>query len=84
MFPELLCRELEGLQASAPKHPWSFSKKVMESTLGLPADALVDVFDAFDKEPLASGSVAQVYKAKLGGQLVAVKVSFLYFIAWAF
>lgn len=74
MFPEKLCQELEELQASAPKHSWSFSEKVMESTLGLPADALMDVFDSFDREPLASGSVAQVYKANLGGQLVAVKV----------
>ena len=74
MFPERLCRELEELQASAPKHSWSFSEKVMESTLGLPAGALMEVFEGFDKEPLASGSVAQVYKANLGGQPVAVKV----------
>ena len=63
MFPDLLCHELEQLQTSAPKHSWSFSEKMMESSLGLPADALMDVFDDFDKEPLASGSIAQGKKS---------------------
>jgi len=74
MFPDRLCYELEQLQSSAPKHPWSFSEQMMESSLGLPTNALWDVFDDFDREPLASGSIAQVYKAQLAGKPVAVKI----------
>ncbi len=32
------------------------------------------MFDQFDKIPIASGSVSQVYKAKYHGRKVAVKV----------
>ncbi|CAB9527108.1 ABC1 family protein C21C3.03, mitochondrial [Seminavis robusta] len=74
MFPDLLCQELELLQSSAPEHSWSFSEKMMESSLGLPADSLMDVFDSFDEKPLASGSIAQVHKAELDGKPVAVKI----------
>jgi aarF domain-containing kinase len=74
MFPELLCQELEQLQSSAPEHSWSFSKRMMESSLGLPQDSLLDVFDSFDEKPLASGSIAQVHKAQLDGKPVAVKI----------
>jgi len=74
MFPDLLCQELEQLQNSAPEHPWSFSEKMMESSLGLPKDSLMDVFDNFIQKPLASGSIAQVYKAQLDGKPVAIKI----------
>lgn len=36
---------------------------------------LEDVFDWFEEKPLASGSIAQVHKAVLHGEIVAVKVS---------
>jgi aarF domain-containing kinase len=74
MFPDILCQELGSLQSSAPEHAWSFSEKMMESSLGLPSDCLMDVFDSFDKKPLASGSIAQVHKAQLDGKPVAVKI----------
>lgn len=32
------------------------------------------MFEEFDYEPIASGSVSQVYKAKLNNKTVAVKV----------
>lgn len=35
---------------------------------------LEDVFDEINKEPIASGSIAQIYHAKLNGTEVAVKV----------
>lgn len=46
----------------------------MESSLGLPHDTLLDVFDSFDTKPLASGSIAQVHKAILDGRIVVAKV----------
>lgn len=32
------------------------------------------MFDEFDHSPIASGSISQVYKAKLNGRKVALKV----------
>jgi ABC1 atypical kinase-like domain len=80
MFPEALCDELQHLHNAAPAHSWSFTQKMMESSLGLPRHSLLEVFDWFDPTPVASGSIAQVHKAILRGDgsdegvLVAVKV----------
>lgn len=54
----------------------------MEESLCIPKGSLFEVFEQFDTNPIASGSIAQVHKARLkplqygdeGGQLIAVKV----------
>ena len=74
MFPDALCRELSTLHADAPAHGFAFSENQLESSLGLATGTLLQVFDSFDPEPLASGSIAQVHKAELDGKLLAVKV----------
>ena len=74
MFPESLCAALSQLTNDAPTHSWKHTKKVMESSLGLPSDSLLRVFDSFDQKPLASGSIAQVHKACLNGTSVVAKV----------
>ncbi|AKB52110.1 ABC1 family protein [Methanosarcina barkeri str. Wiesmoor] len=38
------------------------------------AKAFIEIFDSFDPEPIASGSIAQVYKGVLEGKTVAVKI----------
>ena len=45
----------------------------MAAAFGAPLDA---VFESFDRQPLGSGSIAQVYRARLRGDAcdVAVKV----------
>ena len=74
MFPEALCDELSTLHASAPAHPWSYSALAMEQSLGLGYGTLHCVFDDIDTQPIASGSIAQVHKAVLCGQAVAIKI----------
>jgi aarF domain-containing kinase len=46
----------------------------VETSLGLPYNTLFQVFDAFDVNPLASGSIAQVHKATLNGTSVVAKI----------
>ena len=38
------------------------------------AKAFIEIFDSFDPEPIACGSIAQVYKGMLDGKPVAVKI----------
>lgn len=84
MFPDSLCVPLSNLHADAPAHSWSFTQRTVESSLCIPPGRLFDVFQSFEKRPVASGSIAQVHRAILrpddgiedadGGTLVAVKV----------
>jgi nucleoside-diphosphate-sugar epimerase len=71
IFPEELCQALEKLQAQAPEHGFSFTKRAIFNEFG---DKIENIFDYFEERPIASGSIAQVYKAGLHGRDVAVKV----------
>jgi ABC1 atypical kinase-like domain len=74
MFPDALCDQLSALHASAPEHEWSYSALIMEQSLGLGTGTLHCVFDDIDTQPIASGSIAQVHRAILCGQPVALKI----------
>lgn len=80
LFPKDLCSELAKLQTKAPAHSFSFTQKSIEKAF---TRKLPELFEHFDEEPVASGSIAQVHKATLkyrypGQQIkpivVAVKV----------
>ncbi|KAE8686272.1 hypothetical protein F3Y22_tig00111070pilonHSYRG00082 [Hibiscus syriacus] len=80
LFPRDLCIKLSELHCNAPEHSFSYTKKTIESAFGR---KLSEVFEHFEEEPVASGSIAQVHRATLRfrypGQLVkplvvAVKV----------
>jgi aarF domain-containing kinase len=71
VFPEKLCSVLSKLQANAPIHSYAYTKYLIEKELKTPINL---VFNEFNVEPIASGSIAQVYKAKLNNIEVAVKV----------
>jgi hypothetical protein len=75
MFPIRLCDELSLLHNAAPGHSWAYTQSLVESSLDIPLGSLLEVFASFDPEPLASGSIAQIHKARLkNGDLIAVKV----------
>jgi ubiquinone biosynthesis protein len=74
--PDLLAPEwaaaLEKLQDEVPPFPSEEAKAVVAAQFGKPVDSL---FRHFGESPIASASMAQVYKAELlTGEKVAVKV----------
>lgn len=64
--------EFGKLQDSAPPAPWAAVHQQLSEDLGAPPE---EVFAAFEPEPLAAGSIAQVHRARLDdGSEVVVKV----------
>ena len=79
MFPEALVNTMKKLCTDSPKHSEKRTRETFKQSFGVEIE---DIFDEFDMNPVASGSVAQVYRAKLkpeyaledGTLEVAVKV----------
>lgn len=78
IFPADICDELSRLHMQAPKHTFAETKKILLKAFRVPIEAL---FEEFEEEPVASGSIAQIYRAILRKPLgngpplvVAVKV----------
>ncbi|KAK9866074.1 hypothetical protein WJX84_003580 [Apatococcus fuscideae] len=82
LFPPDFCAELQHLHTQAPSHPVADTFAALDRALQLP---VTDLFDEFDGQPVASGSIGQVHRAVLGeqgasatgmpaGTVVAVKV----------
>lgn len=73
LVPKEFCNEFKELQDAVPPFPFEQAKKIIETELKKP---LNKVFSKFDKKPVASASMAQVYKAvlKRNKKTVAVKV----------
>ncbi len=66
----------------APAHSFRHTKRAIQESFGMP---LTELFDYIDYQPIASGSIGQIHRARLSykgaaltgfetGQLVAVKV----------
>ncbi|KAJ4975850.1 hypothetical protein NE237_000956 [Protea cynaroides] len=80
LFPSDLCTELAKLHSKAPSHSFAYTKRTIEKAFGR---KLPEIFENFEEEPIASGSIAQVHRASLRFQfpgqqvkpiVVAVKV----------
>ncbi|TVU38435.1 hypothetical protein EJB05_11806 [Eragrostis curvula] len=75
LFPSDLCVELSKLHSAAPEHSFAYSKAAIEKAFGR---ELSEIFDTFEENPVASGSIAQIHRATLKnnrtGKHVAVKV----------
>jgi ubiquinone biosynthesis protein len=72
LLPQDIADELAKLQDQVPPFPGAAVLATLERVYGRPVD---EVFKHFDREPIASASVAQVHLAELpDGTEVAVKV----------
>lgn len=62
LFANDLCTELSKLHTKAPAHSYAYTKKTVEKAFGR---KISEIFENFEEEPVASGSVAQVHRAAL-------------------
>ncbi|QAY67193.1 ABC1 kinase family protein [Paenibacillus protaetiae] len=71
-IPAPLIKELEHLQDHVAPFPYETAEVIVENELGAP---IGELFREFGREPIASASIGQVYRAVLpDGTAVAVKV----------
>lgn len=72
LVPDVYRAELRKLQDSVPPVAGSDIAQVIREELGAPPE---EIFEYFDREPIASASIGQVHAARLtGGREVIVKV----------
>ena len=72
MIPEDIADELAKLQDSVPPEPWPAIEAALRAAYGRAPD---EIFASFEREPIASASVAQVHFATLrDGREAAVKI----------
>ncbi|KAF5350128.1 hypothetical protein D9756_009121 [Leucocoprinus leucothites] len=76
VLPKAFQNKFASLFDDAPQLPYSTIHNVFLKELGAPPDGPGGIFEIFEKEAVASASIAQVHKAKLWGkdEWVAVKV----------
>ncbi len=72
LIPKNLSEEFKRLHSEVSSLPFENIEPLLLAHFGKP---YIEIFKEFDKEPLAAGSIAQVYRAKLkDGTPVVVKV----------
>ncbi|XP_074051371.1 putative aarF domain-containing protein kinase 2 [Macrotis lagotis] len=62
LFPEAFCARFSRLHARAPPHAWAHTRRLLRRAFG---DAWPRALRLDSREPVGSGCVAQVYKARV-------------------
>ncbi|MFC4439165.1 MULTISPECIES: ABC1 kinase family protein [Natrialbaceae] len=70
VLPPEYIDELAALQDEVPPAPWPEARTVLEDELG----PVKDHFDEFDTDAISGASLGQVYRARVDGNPVAVKI----------
>jgi ubiquinone biosynthesis protein len=72
LVPKTFIKELENLQDKVPPFPYAVARQQVKKELGKDIE---DIFSGFEKKPIASASISQVYKATMkNSKKVAVKI----------
>ena len=71
ILPEPYLSEVSRLQDAVPPVPVEGIERILEEELEM---TIAAAFTSFDREPLASASLGQVHRARVGEEEVAVKV----------
>ncbi|HUO86659.1 MAG TPA: AarF/UbiB family protein, partial [Thermoanaerobaculia bacterium] len=71
VLPLAYCNALFKLLDRVDPFPWPEVERIVREDLGAAPDAL---FEEFERVPMATASVGQVHRARLGGARVVVKV----------
>ena len=72
LFPAELVNEFRLLRDRVPAEPFEVVRALVEQDLGAPIE---EIFERFERQPIAAASIAQVHAAKLrSGEEVVVKV----------
>jgi aarF domain-containing kinase len=71
IFPAEMCRVMSELHSNAPAHSLRHTKKTISEAFG--GRNFEDIFEEFDEKPLGVGAIAQVYKARLKGDLAKIE-----------
>ncbi|MEM4310993.1 MAG: AarF/ABC1/UbiB kinase family protein [Nitrososphaerales archaeon] len=71
ILPQAYLDEFSKLQDEVPADDFSKVKPIIEEDLG----KIEDIFESFNEDAIAGASLAQVYRAKLKGKDVVVKVN---------
>src|SRR5690348_16284683 len=71
ILPEPYLSEISRLQDAVPPVPAEGIERILVEQLGRPVD---EAFEEFDRVPMASASLGQVHRGRVGGEEVAVKV----------
>jgi predicted unusual protein kinase regulating ubiquinone biosynthesis (AarF/ABC1/UbiB family) len=70
VLPKAYIDVLSSLQDDVPPADWEGARAVLEEELG----PVAETFDEFDTDPISGASLGQVYRARVQGTDVAVKV----------
>jgi len=72
-YQAIYAQLLSRLQVSAKPMAWADMQTVLEAELGR---SHTEVFESFETEPIAAASIGQVYRARVDGRDVAVKIQY--------